>query len=161
MIMETSTNRHIASLMGVSSSAVLRHMQHHVPATYIASARASRAADLTPNLFADRLSEIAQSALEVRTRARQTNDGDLELKAGLAETKSLQVLMTCMGVDSSHTVESLRAGQALVEALRRILPRHPDAANALTEELNAVGQRDLADACSLLASARPPREIAS
>jgi hypothetical protein len=148
----------IARDAGFSETAVWRHGLNHLG---IDTRRTPSPSDLSPSSFVHRINEIADDAQEVREHARRTNDGELRLKAGVAEAKSLSLLMTRLGVDDAATSEALREAHALVGALGRVLPSFPAVAEALSDELLRVGEYDLALGITNLTSTKSPREISA
>jgi hypothetical protein len=81
----------------------------------------------------------------VRRQGMATGNANLVLKASLVIERLTKLLALRLGVDGSNTSRMLAEGDAVVVALAQVIRETPGVATDMIRNLNAAGQRDLAD----------------
>lgn len=137
---ETASNRRIAARYGVSEQAVRRHRSEHLPATVVQAAEAEDVRHAI-DIFRQ-LRDVNDAVQTVLTRAQETNDGDLVLKASDRILKQLELQARLLdALDDGTTVTvNLNADLMRVELAGVILDeleRFPEARIAVAAALDA------------------------
>jgi hypothetical protein len=135
----------VATAVGVSTSAVLRHRRGHMR-PLLRLALAERHAPRHVADFVDSVVELMEDADAIRSAALVAGNADLVLRSGAQKLVLLRELANDLGVDSGETVAALTEARDAMLSLAQVLPRHPDALGDLLDRLRASDQCDVADA---------------
>ena len=149
-IVSGSSQRQVAEAFRVGPASVQRHATTHLPARL--KAAAVRADVAGYDVLITRMMALVGEGKQVLEVAKHTA-GDQRLV--LAAIKELRETLTSLA-KFSHIEMSDSDVEVLVKALGRMLPRFPDAALALSEELARLGQSEAAE---VIASAAPRTEV--
>jgi hypothetical protein len=131
-LLDGATISAISRQFEISRSAIRLHARAHVSED--TALRIQAAAGQSPTLIALRIHEVANRAREAAEDARDLGDLDAMLRAGNAETRALQVLVSA-GVTNERLLEDLDLFKRLTGAFLALSRDHPKVRAAVAARL--------------------------